>query len=524
MKQLFIGLAAGLLTAGAAAASGLAGLVVSAPATTTAGAAFTLNVAAVDAGHAALTGYTGTLHLTSTDGAATLPADTTLDGAGAGHANGVVSLTVLLRTPGAQQVTITDEAADVTASATMTVASALPAPASSGIDHIIVVMMENRSFDHFLGWLPGADGRQRTRFSDAHGTVHRTHWLAPDFQGCAFLDPGHGYTDGRVQYNGGACDGWLLPGSDSTDANPSQANDTFAIGFYRQQDLPFLGRAAEEWTVGDRYFAGILGPTFPNRFHQHSAQTDRLSNTAALSTLPTIWDRLAAAGLSEAYYFSDLPFLALWGPKYTAITKPFAKFLTDAAAGALPSVAFVDPPFNGELQGTSADDHPHGDIRNGEVFLNRIYDAVRQSPQWAHTLLVVNFDEWGGFFDHVPPPTMPIPDASKAAGDLEGRLGFRVPLLVISPYARRGFVAHETFDHTSILKLIEWRFGLQPLTSRDAAANNLADVLDFTHADLSAPAFTVPQGPFGTTCPTTGTSRTEAELRELARASGFALP
>jgi phospholipase C len=378
----------------------------------------------------------------------------------------------------------------------------LPAPATSGLDHVVLVMMENRSFDHFLGWLPGADGRQAgPSFTDSGGASHPTHELAPDFQGCPFLDPGHSYGDGRVQYAGGACDGWLRDGSDASAANPGQANDTFAVGYYTQGDEAFLGSAAPAWTVGDRYFAGIMAETYPNRLLQHAAATDRLVNTTATSSLATIWDRLAQAGLSGAYYYGDVPFLALWGSRYAAISRPFSQFLADAAAGTLPAVAFVDPRFEDESSGTSGDDHPHADIRNGEAFLNQIYDAVRNSPNWPSTVLVINFDEWGGFYDHVPPPTAPIPGATVAAGDIDGRLGFRVPLLVISPIARRGFVSHETFDHTSILRLIEWRWGLAPLTVRDATANNLADLLDFSNPELGAPTFSVPAGPFGGVCP-----------------------
>jgi phospholipase C len=391
----------------------------------------------------------------------------------------------------------------------------LPPPAASGLDHIVLVMMENRSFDHFLGWLPGADGEQAGRsYADSSGTVHPTHQLAPDFQGCSFLDPGHSYGDGRVQYHGGASDGWLLDGSDASSANPAQANDTFAVGYYTQGDLAFFGSAAPLWTVGDRYFAGILAETYPNRLMQHAAATDRLVNTMATSSLPTIWDRLAQAGVSGTYYFSDLPFLGLWGNKYAAISKPFSQFLADAAAGTLPAVAFVDPRFQDEGSGTSADDHPHADVRNGEAFLNQIYDAVRASPSWAHTVLVINFDEWGGFYDHLPPPTAPIPAAAALAGDVDGRLGFRVPLLVISPFARRGYVSHELFDHTSILRLIEWRFGLPPLTVRDATANNLADLLDFRHPQLATPTFDVPAGPFGGACAPTaaGPVRQNAEV------------
>src|SRR5262249_10724154 len=122
--------------------------------------------------------------------------------------------------------------------------------------------------------------------------------------------------------------------------------------------LAFLGQAAREWTVCDRYFAAIMAETYPNRIYQHCAQTDRLSNTLELSTLPTIWDRLSDAGLEGRYYFSDVPFLVFWGLKYVPIARPLAAFLADAAAGTLPDVSFVDPRFLESSTGTSGDDHP----------------------------------------------------------------------------------------------------------------------------------------------------------------------
>src|SRR6185503_7853422 len=140
----------------------------------------------------------------------------------------------------------------------------------------------------------------------------------------------------------------------------------------------------------------------------------------------------------------------------------------------------------------SNDDHPFSDIRNGEVFLDQVYTAVTQSPNWKHTLLVITFDEWGGFFEHVAPPAAPIPDASRAAGDSDGLLGFRVPCVLISPYASRGLVSHTQFDHTSVLRFIEWRWNLPPLTVRDATANNLALALDFGKPNRNAPTYVVP--------------------------------
>lgn len=391
----------------------------------------------------------------------------------------------------------------------------LPAPEASGIEHVVMVMMENRSFDHFLGWLDGADGRQAgLRYVDAAGVTHRTHRLAPDFQGCDHPDPDHSFTGGRIELNGGACDGWLRAGD----------NDDYAIGYYTKKDLAFLGNAAPQWTACDRYFASIMAETFPNRMYQHAAQTDRLTNSVELSTLPTIWDLLAEAGLDGRYYFSDVPLLALWGTRYLPIARTFDQFLADAAAGTLPNLAFVDPSFLGEDVGTSNDDHPHADIRNGEAFLNLVYRAVTTSPAWPSTVLVFTYDEWGGFFDHVPPPTAPIPAADQIAGNTDGLLGFRVPSLVVSPFAAREQVSHVTFDHTSVLRMVEWRWNLPALTVRDSTANNLAEALDFTTRSLRAKQFKVPEGPFGTACPTAARAAAATdweELRAIADATGW---
>jgi phospholipase C len=400
--------------------------------------------------------------------------------------------------------------------------SELPPAGQSGIDHVVVVMMENRSFDHFLGWLPHADGRQKgLAYPDSSGKLVPTYPLAPDFTGCGRQDPDHSYEGGRVEFADGRCDGWL------------RVNDVYSIGYYTKQDLAFLGRAARDWTVCDRYFCPLLGPTFPNRIYQHAGATDRLSNTFVLSTLPTIWDRLAQAGLQGRYYYGNLPFLGLWGAKYLPIVRRFPQFHADCAAGTLPQVAFVDPTFT--LQGDepgSNDDHPHADIRAGESFLAQIYDAVTTSPNWERTLLVVNFDEWGGFFDHVPPDN--APDVQPAYQ----RRGFRVPALLISPFARRGGVSHEVFDHASVLRLIEWRWNLSPLSVRDATANNLASALalgrqagddhndpePYTVAPFTSQGCTPPSPAAPVAAPAPVSSRGDDEwsgLAQLARRHGY---
>lgn len=367
------------------------------------------------------------------------------------------------------------------------------------IQHIVVVMMENRSFDHLLGWHPAADGMQAgLSYPDDAGVLHPTHPLAPDFTGCGHPDPDHSWGGGREEYNLGAMDGFRRAG----------ANDDFAIGYYEEDDRPFLAAFARSFTTLDRSFSSILGPTYPNRIFLHAAQTDRLDNVNSLTSLPTIWDRLESAHVSAKYYVSDLSFLALWGTRYLSITSTYSQFLADAAAGTLPQVAFVEPPFLGEELGICSDDHPYCDVRRGDAFLARTYEAIASNlPLWRGTVLVVTYDEWGGFFDHVPPPRAAAPN--QVDPDIVGGkalLGIRVPTIVASPWStshkNHPRVVSQVFDHTSILKLIEWRFRLQPLTARDASndVGNLVEALDFKWFNPRAPTLPLPPDPSPSIC------------------------
>ncbi len=216
--------------------------------------------------------------------------------------------------------------------------------------------------------------------------------------------------------------------------------------------------------------------------------------------LPTIFDRFAAKGIPAAYYYGSFAFLLLY-QRYQAISHPYSRFFAQCKTGKLPAFSYIDPNWTFQDSGPSSgsegnDDHPHADIRAGEYFLSTIYNAVTRSPAWSRTLLVITFDEWGGFFDHVPPPA-----AAADANPAYVQRGFRVPCLLISPFARRGHVAHGVYDHTSILKLAEWRWGLAPLTPRDASATNLASALDFSRRNLAAPRIAVPRVVVGAACP-----------------------
>ena len=390
----------------------------------------------------------------------------------------------------------------------------LPAPEDSGIDHIVVVMMENRSFDSVMSWVPGANGATNRYFTDSAGNTYQNFPLSSSsygWQGCGYADPDHSYDGGRTQLANGTMNGFLLT---------QPLEDQFPIGYYNREDVQFFAGCADNWTICDSYHCGILSCTLPNRMYMHTGQTDRITNTLATCYLPTIWDSLIAKGVTGRYYYADTPILALFqnykSYKSANMVQNLAQFATDFSEGGTPaSVSYIDPYMGfaiGESLGTSWDDHAFADIRNGQCFLNYIYNVVRNSPNWAKTLLIVNYDEWGGFADHVAPWYAPIGPSDVSIGN-DGLLGFRVPCIAIGPMARRGYVDHTALDPNSILNFICWRFGMDPLGYR-ASSINFANVLDFSSStpDTTAPEFTVTYdgstGPLPTEAPFTPPSST----------------
>jgi phospholipase C len=354
---------------------------------------------------------------------------------------------------------------------------AIPSPRNMPIDTFIVLMMENRSFDHYLGWLPGADGRQAgLTFTNPKGKRFPTHRLVDFYQSCGFLDPDHSWDGGRTELDGGRMDGFLR--SDS---------DEFAIGYYAEPDLPFTPHNAKAFTAFDRFFCSLLSSTYPNREYMHAAQSYGMKDNS-LPFSPdgelgfpdtTIFASLQAKGISNRYFFTDIPVSALWGAAGIERSGQVQEFYERCAAGTLPALSFVDPSFAGEDQGTSGDEHPLADVRVGQAFMADIVHAVMESPQWKRTALFCVYDEWGGFFDHVVPPR--VPDL-RSSGNLEndfGQMGFRIPAILVSPYARRGHVDHSIYGFESILKMIRYRYGLAPLTPRDLFANNIAAAFDW---------------------------------------------
>ncbi len=371
------------------------------------------------------------------------------------------------------------------------------AAADSPIDTIVVVCMENRSFDHYFGWLAtderyleagrsrygsafSTDGLQAQQFLRPDGSIATTYPLATHpgeanaFRGCGHPDPGHGWDNGRTQRD----HGFVAAGS---------GNDDFAVGYYLEGDLPCYGQLARGATTFDRYFCSLLSSTYPNREYLHGAQSGGMTDNKipyGKSGLgfpwATIWDKLRNAGVPATMYGTDLPTTLLWGPRLLPQTKPIAEYFAQAATGTLPNVVFVDP---GVTSGMRTDDHPVGDMRMAQRFVASVVDAFQRSPQWGHGALIITYDEWGGFFDHVRPPVFADDRASTLDRENFGQAGFRLPVMLHSPYARPGYVDHRAYDHSSILRFIEWRFlGAPPegpgggdwwLTQRDRNAANI---------------------------------------------------
>jgi phospholipase C len=389
--------------------------------------------------------------------------------------------------------TILAEAAEAAARS-----SGLPSPRNVPIDHFVVLMMENRSFDHYFGWVAEADGIQAQSYTDPTGQSVPTRHFSTlgsggmEYKGCGHPDPGHGWDSGRAQLLGG----FLADGS---------GNDEFALTYFNGGDLGFIHEAARNYTLYDRFFCSLLASTWPNRYYKWSAQSGGLKNNdPPAGTLgnqwETIFDRGLAHGLSARYYASDLPFSAVWGPRGATWTNPITRYYADCAAGTLPNIAFVDPPFRdgGGGDGLSADEHPLGDVRLGQAFMADVVNAFVKSPNYRRGALFVLYDEWGGFFDHLTPPHVADDRASADLYEDFGQMGFRTPALAVSPYARgpkqrSGFrVDHGLYGHESVLKLISYRFGLGDLTLRMAQARNIGLSFDWQHADFDLPALPDP--------------------------------
>jgi phospholipase C len=342
--------------------------------------------------------------------------------------------------------------------------------APAELSHIVVVCMENRSYDHFLGGrklagLPQAgDGLTADLGNpDAGGTLVKAY---PADVLCV-ADPPHGWSNCHAAWNGGAMDGFL---AQYEAAQPGAG--PLVMQYMTAEQLPWTWAMTAGSAVCDHWFSAILGSTWPNRFFLLSGQSGGIMQNITPDggcDWPSVLHRCNDAGVPWSYYFTDLPVVPLWQdlPATGNVTR-IADFYDDAAAGTLAPVTIVDPGF------TVNDDHPPHFPMLGQQFLASIYAALADSPQWRNVLLVITYDEHGGFYDHVAPPTTPDDRAAEGFG----QLGIRVPTLVTGGWVKQGQVVSTVYNHASVVKHICTMFDLPSLTMRDAAAADLSDCLD----------------------------------------------
>jgi phospholipase C len=347
------------------------------------------------------------------------------------------------------------------------------------IEHIVVLMMENHSFDNILGLIGrgdgftlGANGQPTATNPDGQGNlVHAFHMPTE----CQTDGVGNDWKVTHEAYDGGTCQGFVT----STSAE--------AMGYFTKDDLPFSCGMASTFPIADRYFCSAMAQTDPNRRYLIAGTSFGLIDDSFPSALPpngVIFEQFDKYGITWKDYYSTLPTLGVFLPLIAdqTLAKGLAhidQFYTDAAAGNLPSFSLVEPNYDQQ-----SEENPQ-DIQFGDQFVGQVVNAVMSSPNWPKTMLIWIYDEHGGYYDHVPPPAAIPPDdvpPALVAGDPPGgfdRYGFRVPCAVVSPYAKQNYVSHTIYDHTSILKTVEEKWNLPALTRRDANANSLFDMLDF---------------------------------------------
>jgi phospholipase C len=363
-------------------------------------------------------------------------------------------------------------------------------PSKTPVEHLVVVMQENRSVDHLLGWYgaehPDFDARQDASFRDLRQgpdgpLVATASWGEAgrrNYHGRGFEDPSHGWDGGRAERNGGTADGWL---------HPRTGNDEYALSYYDPEDLPVWAQLTRDYQAYDRWHCSVLGPTFPNRYYLHSGQAGGQKDNTLPPLVPsrpewalgfdwaTVWTLFETYGVTCGYYFNNLPVLALWGARHATHARPMAAFYADAALGQLPQVSFVDPWFT-VPEGLANDDHPHADLRLGQAFISDVVGAFVMSPHYERGALVLTYDEWGGFWDHVPPPRVADDRATPAdpgGADDFGQLGFRIPSTIVSPWTKGNAVDHTRYEHTSVVKFMCDNWNLPQLTARARGANSI---------------------------------------------------
>ncbi len=377
------------------------------------------------------------------------------------------------------------------------VAGSLPNPTFSAgtvntkipVNHIIVLMQENHSFDNYFGRLSHPNYYGQEIDGSREGMSN------PDIAGrsvaifhqndLCMADIDHSAAGMYMAWNGGKHDQFV------------RNMGVSAMSYYDQTDLPYYYELANQFAIADRYFSSFLGPTYPNRYFLLAGTAfghveNDMPQSANDFAQKTIFDVLNQFNVSWKYYTDyrgevdgQPGYLALFGPmasRNTSRIVSLSEYTQDIAQGKLPSVVFLDA-----NETNHESEHPGLNIQIGQSWVSDRLHTLMNSPYWRDSVMFLVYDEGGGFYDHVPPPEACSPDNINPQAYT--RYGFRVPFVAISPYAKRHYVSHQVYDHTSILKFIQTKFNLPALTIRDAAANDLLDLFDFSNPRFDLPQF-----------------------------------
>ena len=418
-----------------------------------------------------------------------------------------------------------------------------------GITNYVYLMLENRTYDHVFGArkLQGmaGDGLVMGMSNPDMNGVAVPIYEAPKEQLCV-EDPPHGWDESHRQWNAGANDGFVT----EQQAAHSNVSGHDPMQYLTRTQIPISWALADNYTTCDRWFASVMGPTIPNRAYWHLASSFGIDDNMAVITefaslpAPSIFNRLHDKNIDWVYYYSSFSIVSIFqgaeGPYKLDLGPPpnegtghirrfgeasdrVGQFFKDAAAGTLPPVTYIEPYFGGG----GNDDHPPTHPIMAQSLIAAVYLALAKSPQWKNTMLLITYDEHGGFFDHVPPPTNPDDDTLAKYG-IDGfqQMGFRVPAIVIGPYAKQNYVSSVQYDHTSALKHLQTAFGLEPLNARMNNANDLSDCIDMDRLargdwakPIELPMIDVDAWPMDPLCTSGGPFRTNDFVEEWADAN-----
>ncbi len=388
----------------------------------------------------------------------------------------------------------------------------------NNIDHVIVLMLENRSFDNLLGGLypsgpdfNGLTGNETNPYDVPGGVTEIIQvWSDAGVDQQTLTtptpDPGELYPDIAQQIFADQTPGKQVPTMQGFANNYAKhggkARDI--MHYFQPAQVPVLSELARSFAVCDQWYASAPCQTWPNRFFLHTGTANGYPNNSPQHfpyTMNTIFNVLGDAGVEWKIYFNDFPqsltLSKLWPHLHRF--RPYADFQSDAKTGKLPAYTFIEPRFFTDLA-LPNDQHPPHDVTFGEQLIADVYNHVRTSPCWEKSLLIIIYDEHGGIYDHAPPPLAVTPDSKADAAFAFDRYGVRIPAVLVSPYIKAGTIlrsapdglAHQgppyPFDHTSVIATLRKRFGIvKPLTQRDAVAPSVDNVLNLDSPSNKGP-------------------------------------